>query len=75
MNIEKNVPAPNRRPPYAEKGEHERTLLAMEVGDSIFKADRGPSWFGPMASQMQKKHGRKFVARKVEGGARLWRAT
>ena len=67
--IEKGVPAPEAR--YRNK----YPFGEMEVGDSFFVPGGEAGKLSNSASVYARYHGRKlkFSARKVEGGARVWR--
>jgi hypothetical protein len=65
--IEKNVPlvpAPGAPTKYP--------FLQMEIGDSFLVTDRTRPQVGAAAGRAGKLSGRKFKARTVEGGARVW---
>jgi hypothetical protein len=66
--IEKNVPlvtTAGAKPIYP--------FLQMEIGDSFLVTDRTRPQVGAAATRAGKLSGRKFKARTVEGGARVWR--
>lgn len=79
MKIEKGVPVPvffhtNGRPA-------KYNFEDMEIGDSVFDegaVNAGKSSGGSrlyMAAWMYgRRHGKKFVGRKVDGGVRIWRS-
>ena len=73
MKIEKNVPIPKG----TGKGAGKPTIYPfseMEVGDSVFldgQRTGGPAYLSAM--QHGRMHGKKFSARSVDGGIRIWR--
>ena len=71
MNIEKNIPMPNKR---SDRISYD--IKSMEVGDSFYVEgqDCAENNSAYMASQrFSKKTGRKFTGKKMEGGVRIWR--
>lgn len=76
--IDKNVPFPCRKPPVPNQRHAARqSLLAMEVGDSIFCDDRGTrDRFHYCINYMRRKAATaslRFALRLHETGWRVWR--
>lgn len=72
MKIEKDIPMPDT----AVKGSYKYPLNEMEVGDSIFEPgprNSNESKVRLSAKKYGDKTGKRFSARKVEGGVRIWR--
>lgn len=67
--IEKNVPVP----PHGNAGALNKTLRAMEVGDSLVVTDKTQQTVWTTASKVGKQMGWAFVTRAAEGGIRVWR--
>ena len=65
FKIEKNIPL---FPPRASRRKY--PFHEMEIGDSVFLADRKPSNLGGSTACLAPK---KFAFRNVEGGVRVWR--
>jgi hypothetical protein len=67
--IEKNIPVP-----AARSGNGSYPFHSMEVGDSFAVVRERKTRVGSAAFAYGKKHGKKFVIRKVSGDLfRLWR--
>lgn len=73
MEIEKNIPLPAAR--CAANGGSRYPFAEMGVGDSIFV--EGQDTTGPVAAAARvyahRVKTKRFSARKVEGGVRIWR--
>lgn len=70
ITIDKDIPAP---PVRSRNTDLHETLAAMEPGDSFVVA-RAASSISSSVQHYARKHGKKFVMRKVEGnGTRVWR--
>jgi len=70
--IDKNIPIPEARAKWA------KMAAAMQIGDSYLDINGTESnASGSKAlnafTQIGRKNGMKFTARKVEGGIRIWR--
>ena len=66
--IEKNVPL------VQTAGQQTKyPFLQLEIGDSFLVTDARRPKVGNAAYVAGKLHGRKFTARTVEGGVRVWR--
>lgn len=68
LTIEKGVPVP----PASSVLGLTATCRLMERGDSVFIPDRKPGQLGRAVAPLRKKEGFRYIARAVEGGARLW---
>ena len=68
LKIEKDIPAPAPRARGITAA-----LRKMDVGDSIFLRGKKPHDVTTQVTILTKKTERKFVARTVEGGLRVWR--
>lgn len=72
MIVEKNLPIPESQ----TCGDYKYPVQDMEVGDSIFEPgpkNSSESKVRLSAKKYGTKTGKKFSARKVEGGVRVWR--
>ena len=69
--IERGVPLPRKNPPKAPPSGFERTLLAMEVGDSVDMAECPISreCMRVKTSKLSQRHKVRFSWR----GSRVWR--
>lgn len=65
VGLDKDVPLPEARKRYPYK--------EMEVGDSFFVEGGGIQNICNQNYRTGKKLGRSFIARKEEGGVRVWR--
>jgi len=66
MNIEKNFQLPTPLPRYE--------FVNMQIGDSVFFAGSKSSGKEYTSARMHGiRKGKKFAARNVEGGVRIWR--
>jgi hypothetical protein len=65
IDVQKDVPVPEARKRYPYKD--------MEVGDSFFVEAGGIQNVCNQNYRMGKKLGMSFIARKEEGGVRVWR--
>lgn len=66
IKIDKGVPVP-------EKMGNKYPFSEMEVGDSFYVDGATPNQLQNAASYWRKKAGYKFVARRENEGARIWR--
>ena len=69
LKIDKNVPMP--RPDASPVAKY--PWRDMEVGDSFFVAGKTMKQFAGIPGSASRKYGKKFSARSVEGGVRVWR--
>lgn len=67
VGLDKDVPLPEARKRYPYK--------EMEVGDSFFVEGGGIQNICNQNYRTGKKLGRSFIARKEEGGVRVWRTS
>jgi len=69
ITVDKNIPKP-------EHGLSIYPFAEMEVGDSFFAEDKTPNQLHNAGASWARTRGlaRKWTARTVEGGARIWRA-
>lgn len=67
VSIDADVPVPARVPKYPYE--------ALEVGESFLVTTMGLQSVCNANYRQSKRQGRKFVARKVEGGVRVWRVS
>jgi len=67
MNIEKNIEIPKRSEPVLIPYE------ALEIGDSFLAVNAKLQVVCNRNWKWGKKLGRKFIARQVDGGIRVWR--
>ena len=65
VGLDKDVPLPEARKRYPYK--------EMEIGDSFFVEGGGIQNICNQNYRTGKKLGRSFIARKEEGGVRVWR--
>jgi len=67
ISVESGIPMPTRssKYPYEE----------LSVGDSFLVTDIPSQIVSNNNWRMSKKLGRRFVAKKVDGGVRVWRIT
>lgn len=70
MKIDKGIPLP-------PKGEYRRKFpfSQMEIGDSVFVADKRPAEFAASMQYVRRKLGYRFTTRSENGGTRVWRIT
>ena len=67
VGLDKDVPLPESRKRYQYKD--------MEVGDSFFVEGGGIQNICNQNYRTGKKLGRSFIARKEDGGVRVWRVS
>ena len=67
VGLDKDVPLPEARKRYPYK--------EMEVGDSFFVEGGGIQNICNQNYRTGKKLGKSFIARKEEGGVRVWRTS
>lgn len=63
--IKKNVPIPSFPNKYPWE--------ALEIGDSFFVNGKRATLLSSAKGHTERKTGRKFTTRSVEGGCRVWR--
>lgn len=74
--IEKNVAIPTIERPNRKTGAYKYPFAKMEVGDSFFVPINREKEMKSVASSCSlygKKFSRRFTARTVHGGVRVWR--
>jgi hypothetical protein len=69
LKIDKDIPPPKQ---YGRAAVQKYPWKEMEIGNSFLVKQVGPS-FPAQARNASRLYGRKFVARKVSGGYRVWR--
>ena len=72
MNIEKGVSVP----PANRSGDYKYPIREMNIGDSILDSGAEKTSSSKIRLSAKKygdKVGKKFIARKVSGGVRIWR--
>ena len=67
--IDKDVPMPDPTTPDVTK----YPWMTMEIGDSFFVDNVTAARFNATKDAAQRRTGRRFASRKVEGGVRVWR--
>lgn len=74
VQIDKNIPMPDRLPGNAGNGRWSKYPFAeMEVGDSFLVTDTPRNKISSAANQAYKRLGFKFKTGKVDDGIRVWR--
>ena len=70
IDVEKNVPMPE---PTSSRTKLEYPSEHMEIGDSFFVDNSTIQKVCNANNRAKKKYGAKFMARREEGGIRVWR--
>lgn len=72
IEIQSGIPVPeiNRNP---KERNSKYPWHSMNVGDSFFVADLTSKGFAGTVYSAGKRSGKKFIARAVDGGVRIWR--